>query len=436
MRIADYIGEATAYDKKLALERKEPLSWLKSISAFANTVGGVLLYGVSDDGELVGLDNAEKDAEDLSEIIKNSLDPLPEFDLAFHVEDGKKFLIVSVKSGKETPYYVLNKGHRDAYVRVGNESVKANATQLRRLVVRGAGLTWDALPSRFNRANLAYEVLRARYYEKTHLEFQDSDFASFSLVDEDGNLTNAGALFADHSPVRHSRVFCTRWKGLDKAHGLMEALDDEEYSGGLLSLMDSAIEFVRRNYKTMWRKTADSRLEYPEYPARAYEEAIINALIHRDYLELGSEVHIDMFDDRMEIYSPGGMPNGQFVQNLNLRKVSSKRRNPVIADLFQRMHLMERRGSGFKKILDAYKWESEKRSREFSPVMESDDSSFFVTLPNLNYGETINGVPSSSESTENNLSALTVERGVERSVETGVERRIGADFGGHWEVLK
>ena len=67
---------------------------------------------------------------------------------------------------------------------------------------------------------------------------------------------------------------------------------------------------------------------------------------------------------------------------------------------------MERRGSGFKKILDAYKWESEKRSREFSPVMESDDSSFFVTLPNLNYGETINGVPSSSESTEDNLSTL------------------------------
>ena len=420
MKIADYIGEATAYDKKLAMERKEPLSWLKSISAFANTVGGVLLYGVSDNDELIGLGNAEKDAEDLSEIIKNSLDPLPEFELAFHVENGKKFLIVSVKSGKETPYYVLNKGHRDAYVRVGNESVKANATQLRRLVVRGAGLTWDALPSRFNRSNLAYEVLRARYYEKTHLEFQDSDFASFSLIDEDGNLTNAGALFADHSPVRHSRVFCTRWKGLDKAHGLMEAIDDAEYSGGLIMLFDYAKAFVNRNCRKMWRKTNDGRLEYPEYPERAYEEAIVNGLIHRDYFELGSEVHIDIYDDRLEVYSPGGMPSGQNVQNLDVLNVASLRRNPVIADLFQRMQLMERRGSGFKKIVEAYKFESEKRGKVFTPTMRSDSASFFVVLPNLNYGITINGVETSSEGGDESAQTI-VESSVETSVETIVE---------------
>ena len=249
MMISDYIGEATAYDKKLELERKEPLSWLKSVSAFANTLGGVLIYGVSDDGHLVGLAHAEKDAEDISEIIKNQLDPVPEFDLSFHVENGKKFLFVSVKSGDETPYYVLVRGHRDAYVRIGNESVKADAITLKRLVLRGARLTWDALPSPFKRTNLSFEVLRATYYERTRLEFSESDFLSFGLVDENGELTNAGALLADRSPVRHSRVFCTRWKGLDKANGLMEALDDEEFSGDLITLLASAKSFVRRNYK-------------------------------------------------------------------------------------------------------------------------------------------------------------------------------------------
>ena len=87
----------------------------------------------------------------------------------------------------------------------------------------------------------------------------------------------------------------------------------------------------------MWRKTNDGRMNYPEYPERAYEEGLVNALIHRDYLEIGSEVHIDIYDDRMEIVSPGGMPSGKRVQELDLRQVSSMRRNPVIADLFQRL---------------------------------------------------------------------------------------------------
>ena len=259
-------------------------------------------------------------------------------------------------------------------------------------MLKGSRRSWDSLPSVYKRRDFSFEVLYATYHEKTKLSFEESDFQSFGLVTDDGHLTNAGALFADKSPVRHSRVFCTRWNGLDKAHGLMESFDDDEYSGGLLSLLNAAKDFVRRNRRMMWRKTPDSRIDYPEYPERAYEESIINGLIHRDYLELGSEVHIDIFDDRMEIYSPGGMPSGDIVQTLDPRDVSSKRRNPVIADLFQRLDLMERRGSGFKKILNAYQFESEKRGHEFVPTFRSTGSSFFVILPNLNYGIKINGV--------------------------------------------
>ena len=145
--MSKYIGEATAYDKKLMLERKEPLSWLKSVSAFANTSGGLLLYGVDNDGNLVGLENAERDAGDISEMIKSLMDPIPEFDLSLHAEDGRKFVVVSVKAGATTPYYVFLKGHRDAYIRIGNESVKANSIDLKRLVLKGEKRTWDSLPS-------------------------------------------------------------------------------------------------------------------------------------------------------------------------------------------------------------------------------------------------------------------------------------------------
>ena len=347
---------------------------------------------MSDSGELIGLENAEKDSEDISEAIKMQMDPIPQTNLSIHEEDGKRFVVVEIFAGEETPYYVRHKGSLTAYVRIGNESVKADPLELNRLVLKGSRRSWDSLPSVYKRKDFSFEVLYATYHEKTKLSFEESDFQSFGLVTDDGHLTNAGALFADKSPVRHSRVFCTRWNGLDKAHGLMESFDDDEYSGGLLSLLNAAKDFVRRNRRMMWRKTPDSRIDYPEYPERAYEESIINGLIHRDYLELGSEVHIDIFDDRMEIYSPGGMPSGDIVQTLDPRDVSSKRRNPVIADLFQRLDLMERRGSGFKKILNAYQFESEKRGHEFVPTFRSTGSSFFVILPNLNYGIKINGV--------------------------------------------
>jgi len=235
-------------------------------------------------------------------------------------------------------------------------------------------------------------VLRATYRDRTKEVLRDSDFESFGLASGGGFLTNAGALLADNSPIRHSRVFCTRWNGLTKANGIMEALDDAEFSGGLISLMNDAKRFVSANSKRMWRKMDSGRVNYPEYPERAVEEAIVNGLIHRDYLELGSEVHIDIYDDRMEITSPGGMPSGDFVQELDWTDVASVRRNPVIADLFQRLDLMERRGSGFKKILGAYEFESGKRNATIRPEFRSIRSAFFAVLPNLNYGRAIDQV--------------------------------------------
>ena len=388
MNIPDYIGETTAYDKKLMLERKDPISWLKSVSAFANTNGGALIFGVDDEGELVGLKDSKKDSEDLSEAIKCDMDPVPEFELELHEQDGKCFMVVRIVAGNETPYYVHLKGHRDAFVRIGNESVKANATQLKRLVLKSEHRSFDSLETGYRLSDYSFEVLRATYHDKTHKAFENSDFESFGLATDRGTLTNAGALFADNSPIRHSRVFCTRWNGLDKTSGVMEALDDKEFSGGLITLLNSTKAFIVTNTKVMWRKTPDSRLEYPEYPERATTECVVNALMHRDYLELGSEVHVEIYDDRMEIYSPGGLPNGKRAQDYDVFTTPSKRRNPVIADMFQRMDLMERRGSGFRKIRDAYQY-SPNFCVDRMPRFSSDATDFYVVLPNLNYGVNI-----------------------------------------------
>ena len=133
-------------------------------------------------------------------------------------------------------------------------------------------------------------------------------------------------------PVRQSRIFCTRWNGLDMTNGLGEAIDDVELEGCVIGQLQDAVSFVRNNSHKKWWKENDYREELPDYPERAVTEAIANAIIHRDYLQVGSEIHIDMYDDRLEVYSPGGMMDGRLIQQLDPMKVPSKRRNPLLAD--------------------------------------------------------------------------------------------------------
>ena len=394
--LCDFAGETTFYDKKVALEERKPKSWLKSISAFANGDGGALFFGVSDEDELVGISDVKNVSEKISECLKERMDPIPEVTLKICQQSGKAFIVVNVAAGMETPYYYLGDGSRIAFVRIGNESVPANAIDLKRLVMKGSKVTFDSLLSQYYIEDLDFSKLRATYRMITGKKFTIEDFVSCGLADMHHVLTNAGVLLADESPMRQSRLFCTRWLGLDKASGLMEAWDDREYSGSLLSLLQNGAEFIKNNTKMRWKKLANSRLEMPEYPERAAMECLVNALIHRDYMELGSEVHIDIFDDRMEIYSPGGMLDGSLVQNLDTDAVASKRRNPVIADLFSRMNLMERRGSGFKKIKGDYKQAYNYRA-ELAPKFKSTATSFFVTLYNLNYNVPIEKVAFGAE---------------------------------------
>ena len=384
MKISDFIGEATEYDKKEKLEERRPKSWLKSVSAFANGAGGLLIFGVNDKGELLGLVDSKDVSEKISEIIKTKMDPIPQVIMEINKETGKEFLILRVPSGIETPYYYIGDGNRTAYIRVGNQSIPAGNIDLKQLVLRGSDKTYDSLTSQFKYKDFAFTKLRSVYRKRAGKDLEESDFLSFGLTDAYGMLSNAGALLADDSPIRHSRLFCTRWHGLDKASGVLEAIDDKEFSGSLVTLLQSGEEFVKNNSKKRWKKTANGRLEMPEYPERAVLECIVNALIHRDYLDMGSEVHIDMYDDRLEIYSPGGMYDGSIVQNLDTDRVPSRRRNPIIADIFNRINYMERRGSGFKKIKSDYRKEVNYKEN-LEPKFYSDSTSFWVTLFNLNY---------------------------------------------------
>lgn len=384
MNLKDYLGETNLYDKKEKLEINKPKSWLKSVSAFANGRGGKLIFGVKEDNTILGLKDYQDTSENISEIVKTKMDPNPEFDMEIEEIDGKVILILNIFVGKNTPYFVVDGGSRTAYKRVGNQSVPASRIDLFNLSLKGEHISYDSLKSKKKLEDVSFKELRIEYKERTGKDFEEKDLKSFGLVNDENNLTIAGALFADNYQIYQSRVFCTRWNGLTKASGRIEALDDVEFEGNIIYLLKASLDFVKRNSKKMWKKGPVYRIEYPEYPERAVQEALVNALIHRDYSVIGSEVHVDIYDDRLEIYSPGGMYDGTFVQDLNPLNVSSTRRNPIIADVFARMDLMERRGSGLRKIIEAYESE-ENYKKELKPEFKSTESSFTTILKNLNY---------------------------------------------------
>lgn len=154
-------------------------------------------------------------------------------------------------------------------------------------------------------------------------------------------------------------------------------MDDKEISGAsLISLLNDTEAFIRNNSKNPWTIRGMRREEKSDYPFKAVREVLVNAMIHRDYQIVGTEVHVDMFDDRLEIISPGGMLSGSRIQDLDLRRVPSMRRNEIISDIFGRLHYMDRRGSGIGRILNSYTEFVEK------PQFFSTEYYFLVVLPN------------------------------------------------------
>lgn len=272
----------------------------------------------------------------------------------------------------------------EAYIRIGNESVIAPDYIVNELILKGTNQSFDSLITNAIKKDYSFTLLEATYLERTGLRFEPSDYVSFGLADKNGFLTNAGKLMTDQHTVYNSRMFCTRWNGLEKGSIFDDALDDKEYEGNLIYLLKSGSEFIRNNSKVRFIKEAQYRVDKPDYAERAVTEALVNALIHRDYIVLGSEIHIDMFDDRVEITSPGGMFGGGSIQEYDIYSMRSMRRNPIIADLFHRMKYMERRGSGLRKIVT----ETEKLpgySEKYKPEFFSSAIDFRVVLKNVNY---------------------------------------------------
>lgn len=439
------------------LEEKRPKSWLKSVSAFANGQGGSLFFGIDDNGGIIGLDDVSHVSQVISTRIRDLMDPLPDVELIPIEVEGKKILQVKVSSGHYTPYYYIGDGQRMAFIRVGDESLPATAEQMVRLVLKGSNKTYDSLLTDYKEEDNTFIILANTFKTRTNQEWNKKFLLSFGLITNTGVLTNAGALFADDCPLWQSRLYCTRWDGNDKS----DAINDAEFTGNILLLLREAMNFVKSNTKKGWEKLPDGRKNKPEYAERAVLEAMVNHFIHRDYTVMGGEVHLDIYDDRLTVTSPGGMYNGSLIQDLDIAEVSSERRNPILANVMSQLDYMEKRGSGLTRIcnetkaLDGYK-------DELKPVFKSTPTQFqtiiYATTDTSNVGENV-GEMSEMELTERQQNILKLikdsptisakqmseilsvtQRTIERDIATLRDKkkkitREGSDKDGKWIIL-
>ena len=373
-------------EENQTVEYKE--SWhekyLEWVCGYANAKGGTLYIGIEDGTKKpVGVRNPNKLMEVIPNSIRNTMGIVA--DVALLKKQGKDVIRIKVAA---SAFPVSYQGR--FHYRTGSVKMLLTGPALTQFLMERSGQEWDCVScfGGYRAGDFTFIALKNLYEKVNGAKMSKVDFLSFGLVTETGVMTNTGALLADESPIRHSRVFCTRWNGLDMTAGVMDATDDQEYSGGLLQLLKYAEDFVRLHSRRAWHKRPTDRVNFREYPERSVQEMPINGLVHRDYLETGSEVHVDIFDDRMEITSPGGMPGDRKVQEYpNIRRIPSRRRNKCLADMFERLDLMERKGSGFKKLNEDYEKLSVNLGKRM-PVLESESDYFRVTLPNLLYGFT------------------------------------------------
>ncbi len=437
---------------KAMLEEKKPKSWLKSVSAFANGLGGSLFFGIDNDGIVKGLDDVQHVCEAISSKIRDYMDPLPEVEMIPHDIDGLHILQLKVNAGHYTPYYYVGDGQRIAFVRVGDESMPATAEQMVRLVLKGSNKTFDSLHTDYKAEDYSFTILANSFKDRTKQEWDKKYLLSFGLVTGIGNLTNAGALFADDCPLWQSRLYCTRWDGKEKG----DAINDAEFTGNVLMLLREAMNFVKSNTKKGWEKLPDGRKNKPEYAERAVLEAMVNHFIHRDYTVIGGEVHLDIYDNRLTVTSPGGMYNGMLIQELDIADVSSERRNPILANVMAQLDYMEKRGSGLTRICNETKALDGYRD-ELKPVFKSTPTQFqttiFASSDSSNVGDVsetklterqqkiLNLIKKSPTITGKQMSETlsvsqrTIERDISSLRKIGILKREGKDNDGTWVVV-
>lgn len=361
----------------------------KEIIAFANSDGGTLYIGVRDDGEVIGLDDSDGAALQVSNMVRDSIKPDVTMFLHYKTieEDGKKIIEIHVQRGTDRPYYLAKKGMRPegVYVRQGYSSVPATDSAIRRMIKETDGDRFETM--RCLDQELTFEAAE-KEFQLRQIEFGPQQMRTLKLVDHDGLYSNLALLLSDQNP--HT-IKVAVFQGTNR----MIFKDRREFGGSLMKQMNEVYEYIDLHNQTRATIEKLSRIDVRNYPVIAVREALLNLLVHRDY-SFSASALISIYDDRMEFVSIGGLMPGIDLEDV-LAGLSVCR-NQNLANVFYRLHLIEAYGTGLTKIMETYGDVAEK------PIISTTKNSFKITLPNINAKYETKAVPAPTA----NVSSMSV----------------------------
>ena len=341
----------------------------KEIIAFANCDGGTIYVGVADNGEILGTENADECALQISNMVRDTIKS--DITIFIHYEtldcDGKEVVAVNVQRGTNRPYYMAKKGLRPegVYVRQGYSSVPATDTAIRQMIKETDGDNFEEMRS-INQT-LTFERTK-KEFELRRIAFGQPQMKTLKLISADGLYTNLGLLLSEQ--CLHT-IKVAVFEGTDQN----EFKDRREFSGSLLQQLNEVYEYV--DFRNQTHATFDKllRIDTRDYPEVAVREALLNSLVHRDYSFRASTL-ISIYVDRIEFVTLGGIFSGLDLADLMIG--ISVCRNPQLANVFYHLQLIEAYGTGMKKIMRAYAGET------VQPKIEASNNAFKIVLPNRN----------------------------------------------------
>lgn len=407
MTISNFIELPPFEDKtteyKLILnEGEKALGWLKTVDAFANTLGGDLYVGVKDKTyEVVGLKKEDVDRmvqlfiKETKEHITPSIEYKIEY-LPFYKKNETLYVIKFTILKKNLIYYLKYGGFSSVFIREEGRNSIASPEKMNSLFANYSFIPYDQsfTDILFNKDD--FKDLFKIYKDKNNgEELSFKELLSIGFISKDNYLSKGALLFKDDYKGNSTLTLCMNWEGINK--GGNKFISSGDLNNNILKNIDVILDFIDQfNYKVE-EKLDFGRKTYPSYPSRSIFEAIVNAYAHKNYY-LSSPIEIDIFKDRLEITSPGSLLDFKDLKNeKNINSILPSRRNEIICSVFSIIKYMERKGSGFDKISEDYMLADDKHK----PFIDSNSSYFTLTLPNLNFK---NGVID-----ENNASYLDVE---------------------------
>jgi len=380
----------------LKIEFKESLNNIdKEMVAFANAEGGRIFLGISDNSQLKGIKIDNKLKSQIQDMARNC-DP----SIQVNFEKFKNILIISVDEGKDKPY----KCSSGFYVRQGSNSQKMKRDEILEFAVKVSKVFFDELPCEkfdikkdFDNAKLEAFLKMAKISDVFNKE---DALVNLNLAKKGKNkliINNTGAmLFAKNlsSIFYHTTVTCVRFKGSDRA----TVLDRKDFNEDIISNIENSVRFVLQYLPLRYEIKGLHRKEYYEIPEDAVREAVVNAVVHRDYFQKGANVQINIFEDRMEVTNPGGLVAGLKKEDFGKRSMT---RNPLMLSTLSKTELVEKIGSGIKRIRNALKEKGLKK-----PIFKFNG---FFTVTFLRVATTPQTTPQTTPKTEELIIGLIKE---------------------------